>query len=79
MLFEHREVARLTMRTFSDDFLDAYLDAVGPAVTASVGGYQLEKAGIQLFDRIEGDHFVILGLPLLSLLQYFRREGWLAT
>jgi septum formation protein len=79
MLFEHREVARLTMRAFSDDFLDAYLDAVGQAVTASVGGYQLEKAGIQLFERIEGDHFVILGLPLLSLLQYFRREGWLAT
>jgi septum formation protein len=79
MLFEHREVARLAMRAFSDDFLEAYLDAVGPAVTASVGGYQLEKAGIQLFERIEGDHFVILGLPLLSLLQYFRQAGWLAT
>jgi septum formation protein len=79
MLFEHREVARLAMRAFSDDFLEAYLDAVGQAVTASVGGYQLEKAGMQLFERIEGDHFVILGLPLLSLLQYFRQEGWLAT
>jgi nucleoside triphosphate pyrophosphatase len=79
MLFERREAARLTMRAFSDDFLEAYLDAVGQAATASVGGYQLEKAGIQLFERIEGDHFVILGLPLLSLLQYFRQEGWLAT
>jgi septum formation protein len=79
VLFEHREAARLTMRAFSDDFLEAYLDAVGQAVTASVGGYQLEKAGIQLFERIEGDHFVILGLPLLSLLQYFRQAGWLAT
>jgi nucleoside triphosphate pyrophosphatase len=78
-LFEYREVARLTMRTFSVDFLDGYLDAMGPAVTASVGGYQLERAGIQLFERIEGDHFVILGLPLLPLLRYFRREGWLAT
>jgi septum formation protein len=78
-LHEHREVARLTMRAFSDEFLDAYLDAVGDAVTTSVGGYQLEKAGIQLFERIAGDHFVILGLPLLALLQYFRQAGWLAT
>jgi septum formation protein len=78
-LHEHREVARLTMRAFSDEFLDAYLDAMGDAVTTSVGGYQLEKAGIQLFERIAGDHFVILGLPLLALLQYFRQAGWLAT
>jgi septum formation protein len=79
MLHEHREVARLTVRAFSDGFLDAYLDAMGNAVTTSVGGYQLEKAGIQLFERIAGDHFVILGLPLLALLQYFRQAGWLAT
>jgi septum formation protein len=78
-LHEHREVARLTMRAFSDEFLDAYLDGMGGAVTTSVGGYQLEKAGIQLFERIAGDHFVILGLPLLALLQYFRQAGWLAT
>jgi septum formation protein len=78
-LFAHREVARLTMRAFSDDFLEAYLDAVGAAVGASVGGYQLEKEGIQLFERIEGDHFVILGLPLTALLQHFRQAGWLAT
>ena len=49
------------------------------AVTASVGGYQLEKAGIQLFERIEGDHFVILGLPLLALLQISAAAGWLAA
>jgi len=79
VLLEHREVARLGMRAFSDDFLDAYLDAMGTAVTTSVGGYQLEKAGIQLFERIDGDHFVILGLPLLALLQFLRREGWLAA
>src|SRR5713226_6109491 len=79
VLLEHREAARLTMRAFSDDFLEAYLDAAGAAVTASVGGYQLEKAGIQLFERIEGDHFVILGLPLLALLHYFRQQRWLAA
>jgi len=79
IVFEHREVARLTMRTFSDEFLDAYLDAMGAAVTTSVGGYQLEKAGIQLFERIDGDHFVILGLPLLALLRFLRDEGWLAA
>jgi septum formation protein len=75
LLFEHREVARLTMRSFSEAFLEAYLDAVGGASATSVGGYQLERAGIQLFERIEGDHFVILGLPLLALLQFLRREG----
>jgi septum formation protein len=79
LLFTHREVARLTMRDFSDAFLEAYLDAMGSGVLASVGGYQLEKAGIQLFERIEGDHFVILGLPLLALLRCFREQGWLAS
>lgn len=79
IVFEHREVARLTMRAFSDSFLESYLDAVGGAVTASVGGYQLERIGIQLFERIEGEHFVILGLPLVALLQYLRQAGWLAA
>ena len=78
VLFEHREVARLTMRSFSDEFLEAYLDAAGAAVTASVGGYQLEKVGIQLFEHIQGDHFTILGLPLVPLLEYLRTAGWLA-
>jgi septum formation protein len=79
VVFEHREVARLTMRAFSDEFLESYLDTMGAAVTASVGGYQLEKAGVQLFERIDGDHFVILGLPLLALLAYLRRAGSLAA
>jgi septum formation protein len=79
VLFEHCEIARLTMRGFSDRFLDSYIEAVGPAVTASVGAYQVERAGIQLFERIEGDHFTILGLPLLQLLQFLRREGCLAA
>jgi septum formation protein len=79
VLFERADRAALTMRAFSTQFLDSYLDAAGPAVTMSVGGYQVEGPGIQLFERIEGDHFGILGLPLLPLLGFFRREGWLAA
>jgi septum formation protein len=78
VLFAHVGVARLTMRPLSDAFLDRYLDAAGAAVTASVGGYQLEALGVHLFERIEGDHFTILGLPLLPLLAYLRTEGSLA-
>jgi septum formation protein len=79
VLFEHVEVARLTMRPFAEDSLERYLDAAGPAVTASVGAYQVEGIGIQLFERIEGDHFTVLGLPLLPLLAYLRAEGSLAA
>ena len=64
--------------SFSDRFLTRYIEAAGPAVTASVGGYQVESLGIQLFERIEGDHFTILGLPLLRLLQFLRQQGCLA-
>jgi septum formation protein len=77
--FEHCDVARLTMRMFSDAFLESYLDASGDAVTASVGAYQLERSGIHLFERIEGDHFTILGLPLLPLIEFLRRDGWLVV
>jgi septum formation protein len=79
VLFEHVAVARLTMRPLSETFLDRYLDAAGAAVSASVGAYQVEAIGIELFDRIEGDHFTILGLPLLPLLAYLRAEGSLAA
>ena len=79
MIFSHCEVARMTMRSLSERFIDAYLAAAGSAVTSSVGGYQLEKLGIHLFERIEGDHFTILGLPLVHLLTFFRREGCLAA
>jgi septum formation protein len=78
VLFEHVAVARLTMRGLSEDSLDRYLDAAGVAVTASVGAYQLEGLGVHLFERIDGDHFTILGLPLLPLLAYLRTEGSLA-
>src|SRR5262245_10379145 len=77
-IFEHCAVARLTMRAFSDDFLESYLDAAGNAVTASVGAYQVEGFGIQLFERIDGDHSTILGLPLLPVLDVLRREGALS-
>ena len=79
VIFEHVDAAHLTMRDFSDDFLDRYLDAVGDKATASVGGYQLEGAGVQLFERVEGDHFTVLGLPLIALLDWLRRAGHLAT
>jgi septum formation protein len=70
--------AHLTMRNFTDRFLDLYLDSAGTAVTASVGGYQLEGIGVHLFDRVEGDHFTILGLPLLPVLAACRRLGFVA-
>ncbi len=79
VLFEHIAVARLTMRPFSEAFLDAYLEAVGSGVTTSVGAYQVEGTGVQLFERIEGDHSTILGLPLVPLLDWLRRERMLAA
>ena len=73
-LFTCVDTARLTMRDFSDRFLDDYLDMAGDAAMNSVGGYQLEGIGIHLFERIEGDHFTILGLPLLELLAELRKQ-----
>jgi septum formation protein len=78
VLFETVDAAHLTMRNFSDAFLDSYLDAVGDKVLTSVGGYQLEGMGIQLFERVEGDHFTVLGLPILPLLGWLRQAGLLA-
>ena len=77
VLFKVVDTARLRMRSFSDKFLDEYLEAAGPSVMESVGGYQLEKLGIHLFERVEGDYFTILGMPLLPLLDFFRFKGFL--
>ncbi|MCP3379026.1 Maf family nucleotide pyrophosphatase [Bradyrhizobium sp. CCGUVB4N] len=74
IVFEDVSIARMTMRAMTEAELSAYLDAAGDAVTTSVGAYQLEGLGIHLFERIEGDHFTILGLPLLPLLAFLRRE-----
>ncbi len=76
VLFTCAESARLTMRDFADRFLDLYLDLAGASASASVGAYQLEGIGIHLFERVEGDYFTILGLPLLPLLAYLRAEGF---
>jgi septum formation protein len=72
ILFADVSIARMTMRPLDDAAISAYLDAAGEAVTTSVGGYQLEGLGVHLFERIEGDHFTILGLPLLPLLEFLR-------
>jgi nucleoside triphosphate pyrophosphatase len=73
-LFACVSTARLTMRNFSDQFLNEYLDLAADAAMSSVGGYQLEGIGIHLFERVEGDYFTILGLPLLPLLAFLRQN-----
>jgi septum formation protein len=78
ILFEYAGVARLTMRALSDAFLESYLDAVGSAATESVGAYQIEGLGAQLFERVDGDYFTILGLPLMEPLAFLRQRGYLA-
>ncbi len=74
ILFEDVAVARMTMRRLAEAEIAAYLDEAGETVTTSVGAYQLEGLGIHLFERIDGDHFTILGLPLLPLLAFLRSE-----
>jgi septum formation protein len=77
ILFGDVSIARMSMRPLDDAAISAYLDAAGEAVTTSVGAYQLEGLGVHLFERIEGDHFTILGLPLLPLLKFLRSQGLL--
>jgi septum formation protein len=75
VVWRYTESSSLTVRDFSDAFLDDYLERHGQAVLSSVGCYHLEGAGAQLFERIEGDYFAILGLPLLPLLAVLRERG----
>lgn len=79
ILFEAVAIAGMTMRPLSEAEIEAYLNEAGEAVTSSVGAYQLEGLGVHLFERIEGDHFTILGLPLLQLLAFLRSERLLAV
>jgi septum formation protein len=79
IVFVHVALARMTVRPLNEVEIEAYLDRAGQAVTSSVGAYQLEGLGVHLFERIEGDHFTILGLPLLPLLAFLRSEKLLAV
>jgi septum formation protein len=78
VIWRHASPVRLTVRPLSPAFLDAYLAAEGPAILSSVGCYHYEGRGAQLFDRVEGDYFSVLGLPLLPLLAALRQEGVIA-
>lgn len=77
-VWQHVDRARLTMRSFSDAFVESYLDRAGEDVCRSVGAYRLEGLGAQLFSRVEGDFFTVLGLPLLPLLEFLRGHGIVA-
>jgi septum formation protein len=75
IIWRHIDTPKLKMRAFSDAFLDDYLSRAGEHVLHSVGAYQLEGLGTQLFERVEGDYFSVLGLPLLPLLAFLRQHG----
>jgi septum formation protein len=79
IVFVHVALARMTVRPLNEVEIEAYLTHAGEAVTSSVGAYQLEGLGVHLFERIDGDHFTILGLPLLPLLAFLRSEKLLAV
>ncbi len=78
-VWAHVDTAELVMRDFSPRFLDDYLATVGDRVATSVGAYQIEGPGLQLFERVDGDHFTILGMPMLPLLSELRRLGVVAS
>jgi septum formation protein len=78
-LWHHLSKATLAVRPFGDEFLEEYLDAIGDAALSGPGAYQLEGLGAQLFTRIDGDYFSILGLPLIAVLDYLRVQGALRT
>ena len=78
-IWRHLARPKLTVRILSDEFIDTYIETCGSALLSTVGAYQLEGMGAQIFSKIEGDYFSILGLPLLPLLDYFRVRGLLST
>jgi septum formation protein len=79
LLWAHASPCRMAMRELSPQFLDDYLTQEGPAILSSVGCYHYEGRGAQLFDRVDGDYFSVLGLPLLAVLAQLRKEGVLAS
>lgn len=79
VVWEYLDRANLTMRDFSDEFLDRYCEMEGEELLQSVGAYRIEGVGIQLFSEIDGNHHTIIGLPLLPLLSYLRDMGWLVS
>jgi septum formation protein len=79
VIWEHADTARLAVREFSPEFLDRYISTAGEDVCLSVGAYQLEGLGAQLFERLDGDYFTILGLPLIALLGALRARGVIET
>lgn len=78
-IWTHRQNSSLTVRAFSDSFLDQYMETAGDELTASVGAYAFEGPGAQIFEKVEGDYYAILGLPLLPVLDLLRREGVIAA
>ncbi len=78
-VWRHVGHARLTVRSLSDAFIESYLDAEWPAIAGCVGCFRIEGPGVQLFDRVEGDHWTILGMPLIEVVRYLRQRGKLAA
>ena len=76
VLWSHVDTAMIAMRAIGDDALERYADAAGSALTDCVGGYELEKLGAWLFEKVEGDYFTMLGMPLLPLLGFLREKGY---
>ena len=78
-VWRHVERAKLHVRNLSDGFIDSYLDREWPAIAGCVGCFRIEGPGVQLFDRIDGSHFTVLGMPLLPVLGYLRTRGLMTT